>query len=57
MPAVTQPLKVGVTDPPGATFMLVLYRGFAVDEAVCPRCQTKGTARRKHSLQWTLACW
>ncbi|WP_204349410.1 paraquat-inducible protein A, partial [Klebsiella pneumoniae] len=26
-----------------------------VDEAVCPRCRTRGTARRKNSLQWTLA--
>ncbi|MDM7159798.1 hypothetical protein QUH38_26490, partial [Klebsiella pneumoniae] len=26
-----------------------------VDQTVCPRCNSKGTARRKNSLQWTLA--
>ncbi len=25
------------------------------DEKECPRCHTKGTPRRKNSLQWTLA--
>jgi hypothetical protein len=29
MPAVTQPLKVGVTDPPGAALLFVLYGGVA----------------------------
>lgn len=27
----------------------------AADENHCPRCHTRGSARRKHSLQWTLA--
>jgi paraquat-inducible protein A len=56
MPAVTQPLKVGVTGiRQGLRSCSCCTAVLPVDEAVCPRCQTKGTARRKHSLQWTLA--
>ncbi|MGU3413813.1 membrane integrity-associated transporter subunit PqiA [Enterobacteriaceae bacterium C34A] len=56
MPEIQQPLKVGVTgirqglrSCPCCTAIL------PADQPVCPRCETKGFVRRKHSLQWTLA--
>ncbi|ALR76230.1 membrane integrity-associated transporter subunit PqiA [[Enterobacter] lignolyticus] len=56
MPVIEQPLRVGVSglrqglrSCPCCTAIL------PVENSVCPRCQTKGTARRKHSLQWTMA--
>jgi paraquat-inducible protein A len=56
MPAVTQPLKIGVTGiRQGLRSCSCCTAVLPADEAVCPRCQTKGTVRRKHSLQWTLA--
>jgi len=56
MPTLQQPLKVGVTgirqglrSCPCCTAIL------PAENPVCPRCETKGFVRRKHSLQWTLA--
>ncbi|SNY72713.1 membrane integrity-associated transporter subunit PqiA [Enterobacter sp. CC120223-11] len=56
MPAAQQPLKPGITgirqglrSCPCCTAIL------RADQPVCPRCETKGFVRRKHSLQWTLA--
>ena len=56
MPAITQPLKVGVSGlRQGLRSCSCCTAVLPVDEAVCPRCRTRGTARRKNSLQWTLA--
>lgn len=56
MPAVSQPLKVGV---PGIHQGLRSCRCCTAivpeEQIVCPRCETKGHIRRRHSLQWTLA--
>ncbi|MEW5560069.1 membrane integrity-associated transporter subunit PqiA [Enterobacter asburiae] len=55
-PELQQPFKVGVAgirqglrSCPCCTAIL------PADNPVCPRCETKGFVRRKHSLQWTLA--
>ncbi len=56
MPAITQPLKVGVTGiRQGLRSCACCTAVLPVDQTVCPRCNSKGTARRKNSLQWTLA--
>lgn len=56
MPAIKQPLKVGVSGlRQGLRSCSCCTAVLPIDEAVCPRCHTKGTARRKNSLQWTLA--
>jgi len=56
MPAVEQPLKVGVAgihqglrSCPCCTAIVPEH------QLLCPRCETKGHIRRRHSLQWTLA--
>ncbi|WP_435954355.1 membrane integrity-associated transporter subunit PqiA [Dryocola sp. BD626] len=56
MPAVEQPLKVGVTGiNQGLRSCSCCTAIVPAETLVCPRCETKGHIRRKHSLQWTLA--
>ena len=56
MPELHQPLRVGV---PGIRQGLRSCRCctaiLPADQLVCPRCETTGYARRRHSLQWTMA--
>ena len=59
MPAITQPLKVGVTGiRQGLRSCACCTAVLPVDQTVCPRCNSKGTARRKKiacSGRWR--CW
>lgn len=56
MPALAQPLKVGTSGlRQGLRSCACCTAILPVDQAVCPRCESKGHARRKNSLQWTLA--
>lgn len=56
MPAVAQPLKVGVAGiHQGLRSCSCCTAILPEDRLICPRCATKGHIRRKHSLQWTLA--
>lgn len=56
MPKIEQPLKVGVSGlRQGLRACPCCTAILPADELICPRCETKGHVRRKHSLQWTLA--
>lgn len=56
MPAVEQPLKVGVAGiHQGLRSCRCCTAILPQAQLVCPRCETQGHIRRKHSLQWTLA--
>jgi paraquat-inducible protein A len=56
MPEVRQPLKVGTTGlRQGLRSCACCTAILPVDQLVCPRCHSKGYARRRNSLQWTLA--
>lgn len=56
MPAPVQPLKVGVSGlRQGLRACSCCTAILPADQLVCPRCGVKGHARRKNSLQWTLA--
>ncbi|MBB1199873.1 membrane integrity-associated transporter subunit PqiA [Enterobacteriaceae bacterium 89] len=55
-PKLAQPLKIGETgirqglrSCPCCTAIL------PAENPICPRCETKGFIRRRHSLQWTMA--
>lgn len=55
-PALMQPLKTGVTGlRQGLRACACCTAILPADQFVCPRCGGKGHARRKNSLQWTLA--
>lgn len=55
-PQPEQPLKVGVTGiRQGLRSCPCCTAIVAIDNPVCPRCHTRGYARRRHSIQWTLA--
>lgn len=56
MPTVSQPLKVGVTGiRQGLRACPCCTAILPADEALCPRCTTRGYVRRKNSLQLTIA--
>lgn len=56
MPAVEQPLKVGVAGiHQGLRSCRCCTAIVPEHQLICPRCETKGHIRRRHSLQWTLA--
>ena len=55
-PAVAQPLHVGVPGiRQGLRSCPCCTAIVAIDQPVCPRCHTHGHARRRNSIQWTLA--
>lgn len=55
-PQLSQPLKVGVAGiRQGLRSCSCCTAVLPAEEEACPRCHTKGQARRKNSLQWTLA--
>jgi len=56
MPKIEQPLHVG--EPGIRQGLRSCHCCTAIlpaDKLVCPRCETKGFVRRRHSLQWTMA--
>ncbi|MDX6022751.1 membrane integrity-associated transporter subunit PqiA [Scandinavium sp. V105_16] len=56
MPKLEQPLKVGVPGiQQGLRSCTCCTAILPADQHVCPRCESKGTVRRKNSVQWTLA--
>lgn len=56
MPVVEQPLKVGVAGiHQGLRSCRCCTAIVPEHQLICPRCETKGHIRRRHSLQWTLA--
>lgn len=58
MPAITQPLKVGVTGiRQGLRSCACCTAVLPVDQTVCPRCNSKGTARRKIACSGRWRCW
>ncbi|MCS5448550.1 membrane integrity-associated transporter subunit PqiA [Enterobacter huaxiensis] len=55
-PALTQTVKAGVPGiRQGLRSCSCCTAVLPADLEVCPRCETKGHARRKNSLQWTMA--
>jgi paraquat-inducible protein A len=55
-PVLSTPLKVGVSGiRQGLRSCSCCTAIVPADQEVCPRCETKGYVRRRHSLQWTLA--
>ncbi|MFZ3389190.1 MULTISPECIES: membrane integrity-associated transporter subunit PqiA [Buttiauxella] len=55
-PAISVPLKVGVSGlRQGLRSCSCCTAIVPEDQEICPRCETKGYVRRRHSLQWTLA--
>jgi paraquat-inducible protein A len=57
MPAITQPLKVGVPDPPGAALLLCCTAVLPADQTVCPRCHTKERRGVKTACSGRWRCW
>jgi paraquat-inducible protein A len=56
MPAIELPLKVGVAGiRQGLRSCRCCTAILPQEQLVCPRCESTGHVRRKHSLQWTLA--
>lgn len=56
VPAINAPLKIGVAGiRQGLRSCSCCTAIVPEDQEVCPRCETKGYIRRRHSLQWTLA--
>lgn len=55
-PAINQPLRVGQSGlTQGLRSCQCCMAILPVDQQTCPRCFSKGYARKKHSLQWTMA--
>lgn len=55
-PVLEQPLRVGITGiRQGLRSCPCCTAIVPMDNPVCPRCHTRGYARRRHSIQWTLA--
>jgi paraquat-inducible protein A len=56
MPTLSQPLKPGITGlRQGLRSCSCCTAILPADKLECPRCHSKGHARRKNSLQWTMA--
>ncbi|NMP27071.1 membrane integrity-associated transporter subunit PqiA [Rahnella sp. SAP-1] len=55
-PAVGQPLRVGQSGlSQGLRSCQCCMAILPVQQHICPRCSSKGYARKQHSLQWTMA--
>ncbi|AYN26828.1 MULTISPECIES: membrane integrity-associated transporter subunit PqiA [Buttiauxella] len=55
-PVIAAPLKVGVSGiRQGLRSCPCCTAIVPEDQEICPRCETKGYVRRRHSLQWTVA--
>lgn len=55
-PQLTQPLRVGESGiNQGLRSCHCCMAILPVDQLICSRCETKGYARRKNSVQWTMA--
>ena len=56
MPTIQQPLHVGEQGiRQGLRSCRCCTAILPADQSVCPRCETTGYVRRRHSLQWTMA--